>query len=231
MKRMNPIRQNGKRAVRNAVLRAAGPMGNGAVNWRKIWKKGGRQTVLLLFFAAMFLLGRGIGYARYQARAAQASMLESRLSGDDALDAESRLSGDAVMNVETRLSGDAVMNAENRLSGDIALNAENWGLGFGESGTQPTGNSTPAELAAYDAWYVGDGAQNSIYLTFDCGYENGNTPAILDALWKHQAKATFFVVGHYLESAPELVQRMVAEGHTVGNHTWSHPDMSSMSTL
>ena len=230
MKRMNPIRQNGKRAVRNAVLRAAGPMGNGAVNWRKIWKKGGRQTVLLLFFAAMFLLGRGIGYARYQARAAQASMLESRLSGDDALDAESRLSGDAVMNVETRLSGDAVMNAENRLSGDIALNAENWGLGFGESGTQPTGNSTPAELAAYDAWYVGDGAQNSIYLTFDCGYENGNTPAILDALWKHQAKATFFVVGHYLESAPELVQRMVAEGHTVGNHTWSHPDMSSIST-
>ena len=68
-----------------------------------------------------------------------------------------------------------------------------------------------------------------IYLTFDCGYENGNTGAILDALKKHNAPGTFFVVGHFLESAPELVKRMVTEGHTVGNHTYHHPDMSSIS--
>ena len=70
-----------------------------------------------------------------------------------------------------------------------------------------------------------------IYLTFDAGYENGNTQAILDALKKHNAPATFFVVGHYLESAPELVKRMVEDGHCVGNHTYHHLDMSQISDM
>ena len=58
----------------------------------------------------------------------------------------------------------------------------------------------------------------------------GNTPAILDALQKHQAPAAFFVVGNFLSDQPDLVKRMAAEGHIVGNHTWSHPDMSKIST-
>ena len=70
-----------------------------------------------------------------------------------------------------------------------------------------------------------------LYLTFDAGYENGNTEAILDALKKHNVSATFFVVGTYIESEPELIQRMVDEGHTVGNHTWHHPDMSGIETM
>ncbi|MBO4980375.1 MAG: delta-lactam-biosynthetic de-N-acetylase [Lachnospiraceae bacterium] len=107
--------------------------------------------------------------------------------------------------------------------------SENWGLGFGREGSQPTGNVTAAELKKYDAYYVGKDGEKVIYLTFDCGYENGNTQAILDALKKHDAPATFFVVGHYLESAPDLVKRMVEEGHTVGNHTYHHPDMSAIS--
>ena len=110
-----------------------------------------------------------------------------------------------------------------------AEQAENWGLGFGPEGTQPTGNVSAAELKKYDAYYVGENSEKVIYLTFDAGYENGNTEPILDALKKHNAPATFFVVGHYLESAPELVKRMVEEGHTVGNHTYHHPDMSKIS--
>ena len=86
--------------------------------------------------------------------------------------------------------------------------ADNWGLGFGAEGTQPTGNVTADELKKYNAWYVGDKNKKTIYLTFDCGYENGNTEPILDALKKHNAKATFFVVGHFLESAPDIVKRM-----------------------
>lgn len=109
------------------------------------------------------------------------------------------------------------------------LFTENWGLGFGESGKRPTGNSSAEELAKYNAYYVGNTEEKVIYLTFDCGYENGNTEAILDALKKHNAPATFFVVGHFLESAPDLVKRMVEEGHTVGNHTYHHPDMSRIS--
>lgn len=115
----------------------------------------------------------------------------------------------------------------------VASSAGNWGLGFGESGSekQPTGNATAEELARYDAYYVGDDGEKVIYLTFDCGYENGNTEAILDALKKHGAPATFFVVGHFLETAPELVKRMAKEGHAVGNHTYHHPDMSAISDL
>ena len=112
----------------------------------------------------------------------------------------------------------------------IALQeSENWGLGFGKEGEQPTGNASAAELAQYNAYFCGEAGEKVLYLTFDCGFENGYTEAILDALKKHNVKATFFVVGHYLESAPELVKRMVEEGHTVGNHTYHHPDMSKIS--
>ncbi|MDE6220444.1 MAG: polysaccharide deacetylase family protein [Lachnospiraceae bacterium] len=114
---------------------------------------------------------------------------------------------------------------------ELVLNSEDWGLSFGESGTQPVGNASPEDLAWYDAYFMGDDSEKVIYLTFDCGYENGNTGPILDALKKHNVTATFFVVGHFLETAPDLVKRMVEEGHIVGNHTYHHPDMSSISDL
>lgn len=105
---------------------------------------------------------------------------------------------------------------------------QGWGLAFGESGTQPVGNVSVEELRQYDAYYMGAEDEKVIYLTFDCGYENGNTGAILDALKKHEAPATFFVVGHYLETEHELVNRMVEEGHAVGSHTYHHPDINSL---
>lgn len=111
-----------------------------------------------------------------------------------------------------------------------AASSGSWGLGFGADGSekQPNGSLSKEELREYDAWYLGDDTEKVLYLTFDCGYENGNTEKILDALKKHNAKGTFFVVGHFLESAPELVKRMSEEGHTVGNHTWHHLDMDAL---
>ena len=109
--------------------------------------------------------------------------------------------------------------------------SENWGLGGYGDGVKPTGIASAEELKKYDAYFVGEGEEKVIYLTFDAGYENGNTEPILDALKRHQAPATFFVVGHYLESAPELVKRMVEEGHCVGNHTYHHLDMSQISDM
>ena len=109
--------------------------------------------------------------------------------------------------------------------------SENWGLGFGTEGKPPTGNASAEELKKYNAYFIGDTTQNTIYLTFDCGYENGNTEPILDALKKHDVKATFFVVGNFLGTSPEIVKRMIAEGHTVGNHTYHHLDMSSISSM
>ena len=106
----------------------------------------------------------------------------------------------------------------------------NWGLSFQEEGVRPVGNATPSELAKYQAAYADETDEKVIYLTFDAGYENGNTPRILDALKKHQAPATFFVVGNFISDNPDLIRRMVSEGHTVGNHTMTHPDMSGISS-
>ena len=107
----------------------------------------------------------------------------------------------------------------------------NWGLSFNSSNGIPTGNATAEKLKLSDAYYIGDVSQKKIYLTFDAGYENGYTENILDVLKKHNVKATFFLVGNFIETAPELVKRMVNEGHTVGNHTMTHPDMSSISDI
>ena len=107
----------------------------------------------------------------------------------------------------------------------------NWGLNFQEEGKTPVGNATFEELAKYDAFYAEQTEEKHIYLTFDVGYENGNTASILDTLKKHNVSATFFVVGTYIESDPELVKRMAEEGHIVGNHTWHHPDMSQIAAM
>ena len=111
----------------------------------------------------------------------------------------------------------------------VAVSTDNWGLSFPTEGQSPVGNATVEELAQYNAYYLGDASQKVIYLTFDCGYENGYTASILDTLKKHNAPAAFFVVGNMIESAPDLIRRMVAGGHIVGNHTYHHPDMSSIS--
>ena len=108
--------------------------------------------------------------------------------------------------------------------------SSNWGLSFQEEGKAPVANASASYLKDYNAYYIEETEEKKIYLTFDCGFENGNTPAILDALKKHNAPATFFIVGNFLETSPDLVKRMVEEGHIVGNHTYHHPDMSKIST-
>ncbi len=127
-------------------------------------------------------------------------------------------------------AGIALLVNANERAVFLASQGENWGLGFGQEGQPPTGNATADELKRYDAYYIGDTGKKVIYLTFDAGYENGYTPAILDALKKHNVKATFFLVGNYIESCPDLVKRMAEEGHTVANHTYHHPDMAKLST-
>lgn len=111
----------------------------------------------------------------------------------------------------------------------VPASVDNWGLSFQTEGEAPVGNASVADLAQYDAYYLGDTSKKVIYLTFDCGYENGYTEKILDALKKHQAPAAFFVVGNMIETAPDIICRMVEEGHIVGNHTYHHPDMSAIS--
>ena len=112
---------------------------------------------------------------------------------------------------------------------DGAIETGSWGLSFRTEGEAPVGNAGSAQLAKYDAAYLGDTSEKVIYLTFDAGYENGCTAKILDILKKHEVSAAFFLVGNYIEQNPDLVQRMVSEGHIVGNHTMHHYDMSKIS--
>ncbi len=116
-----------------------------------------------------------------------------------------------------------------RTAASPSVEAGSWGLSFRQEGQTPTGTVSQQVLDEYDSVYIGDTTEMKIYLTFDAGYENGYTSQILDVLAEHQVPAAFFLVGNYLETAPDLVRRMVEEGHTVGNHTYHHYDMSKIS--
>lgn len=109
-----------------------------------------------------------------------------------------------------------------------AMSQGSWGLSFQEAGKSPVIDVNKEELEQLEGYYLGDEENKKIYLTFDAGFENGNTEKILDALKKEGVKACFFLVGNYMEKEPELVKRMVAEGHIVGNHTYHHKDMDSI---
>ena len=110
-----------------------------------------------------------------------------------------------------------------------SMETGSWGLSFRQEGMPPIGSAGRDQLARYDAAYIGNTEEKVLYLTFDAGYENGCTASILDTLKKHGIHAAFFLVGNYIEQNPELVKRMVAEGHIVGNHTYHHWDMSKIS--
>lgn len=124
------------------------------------------------------------------------------------------------------------LRAVNRLgAAEAAAGITDWGLSFQSEGAPPVANASQEYLKNFDALYVGDTNKKEIYITFDAGFENGNTERILDALKKHGVKATFFLVGNYFETQPKLVKRMAEEGHTIGNHTYSHPDMSKIGDI
>ena len=120
----------------------------------------------------------------------------------------------------------ALVLAAVMMAGQV-LPTGSWGLSF--SGGTPKGPATQAQLGRFDGAYVGNTEDKVIYLTFDAGYENGCTGKILDILKAHQVPAAFFLAGNYLQKNPDLVARMAAEGHIVGNHTMHHYDMRKLS--
>lgn len=75
---------------------------------------------------------------------------------------------------------------------------------------------------------MGNKDSKQIYLTFDAGYEAGYTEKILEILKNNDVSACFFITAHYLNTAEELVLQMVKEGHSVGNHTVNHKDITAI---
>ena len=98
-------------------------------------------------------------------------------------------------------------------------------------GTQYDSYNRPSESVRFQSAYgekfntlsVGSYEYKTIYLTFDEGYENGYTPAILDTLKKKNVQAVFFVTYPFVKENPDLVRRMIREGHIVGSHSTAHP--------
>ncbi len=122
----------------------------------------------------------------------------------------------------------ALLSSLHLLFGGV-MSTASWGLSFRAEGAAPQGPASVSQLRKLDAAYIGNTEEKVLYLTFDAGYENGCTQKILSILKKHNVPAAFFLVGHYIEQNKDLVRQMVADGHTVGNHTMHHPDMSKIS--
>lgn len=99
-----------------------------------------------------------------------------------------------------------------------------------DSENRPLGAvSAQSQYGDMGALFIGNDAYKRIWLTFDEGYENGYTSKILDTLKEKNIRAVFFVTYDYCEKNPELIRRMIDEGHTVGNHTYSHPSLPDCS--
>lgn len=107
-------------------------------------------------------------------------------------------------------------------------------IGYGQ-GTEVDGDNRPLGAAQFNSTYSGLDAfalsdeKDRIIVTFDQGYENGYTSKILDTLKEKGVHAVFFLTGDYAKKEPELVKRMIAEGHVLGNHGMTHASLPELS--
>lgn len=93
-----------------------------------------------------------------------------------------------------------------------------WGIKRASNHIQPdVGVSNKKILEEYNGMCMGNSESKKVYLTFDSGYEAGYMEKILEVLKQNDVKACFFITAHYLNTQPDLVKRMIDEGHIVGN--------------
>lgn len=117
-------------------------------------------------------------------------------------------------------------------SANIAMSNKKigWGIKRNDNHEQPDlGKQNKELIDENEDIAMGNNEDKYVYLSFDEGYEAGYTSSILDTLKENNVKAAFFITGHYLNSQPELVERMINEGHIVGNHTVNHYSMPDLS--
>jgi peptidoglycan-N-acetylmuramic acid deacetylase len=126
-----------------------------------------------------------------------------------------------------------VVENKNTIQTSAGVNLDNkkveWGIRRSDNHEQPDlGSKNKKIIDENEDMAIGNNEEKYVYLTFDEGYEAGYSSSILDTLKENDVKAAFFITGHYLNSQPELVERMIQEGHIVGNHTVNHPSMPSL---
>lgn len=104
-----------------------------------------------------------------------------------------------------------------------------WGIKRASNHEQPDlGSVNKRVIDEADGMAMGNKDSKKVYLTFDMGYEAGYTPKILEVLKQNEVPAAFFITAHFVNTQPELVQKMIDEGHIVANHTVNHKSMPSL---
>ena len=128
-----------------------------------------------------------------------------------------------------RANQETIHASSQSIETSLSNNKIEWGLKRGTNHEQPDLGTKNRELIEkYKGIAIGKNDSKNVYLTFDNGYEAGYTSKILDVLKDNNVKATFFVTAHYVNSAPELLKRMIDEGHIIGNHTVNHFSMPEL---
>lgn len=98
-----------------------------------------------------------------------------------------------------------------------------WGVVLNKNGNAPyVTDKIKDTIAKYNAYYTGDLSRQQLYLIFSASYDNGNMIKILDVLSDKEVKVVFYLVGDFVRAYPELVRRMIDEGHAIGNHSSTH---------
>lgn len=114
------------------------------------------------------------------------------------------------------------------------LSAKSYGFGYDKNfkkGEVPSIGFYAELLDGKNACYTGNTEKKDIFLTFDAGYENGCTESILNTLKEKKVPAAFFCTGDYLKCNEALIERMLNDGHIIGNHTWNHPKMPGLESV
>lgn len=137
-----------------------------------------------------------------------------------------------IFSVSLISSNDNLNKASIQTNSEGALSSKKieWGIKRGDNHEQPDLGSKNRELIEkYNGMAMGNSEQKYIYVTFDLGYEAGYTESILDTLKQNNVPATFFITAHYVNSASDIVKRMIDDGHIIGNHTVNHKSMPRLS--
>ncbi|MGI6403673.1 MAG: polysaccharide deacetylase family protein [Oscillospiraceae bacterium] len=158
---------------------------------------------------------------------------EMSLIGEESKEEESEEeSSESEESQESESSEDSAAAMSTDFSSLAQLDATKKGWGWGGGGrdekNRPISPLVHQEkLGKYDAYFILPDSDR-VYLTFDEGYEYGYTPAILDTLKEKNVSAVFFVTGHFVKTHPDLVRRMIDEGHVLGNHSNKHPNYADL---
>ena len=115
-------------------------------------------------------------------------------------------------------------------STELSTKKIEWGIKRGKNHEQPDlGSKNKKLIEKYNGMAMGNKESKNIYVTFDLGYEAGYTESILNTLKENNVPATFFITAHYVNTATDLVKRMIDDGHIIGNHTVNHKSIPALS--